>query len=172
MGGMAGMPMAAHGDMQGTSMAGHHMKGMNMSGQGGGMDMSGGMQMSSMSMRDFDNAPGVKKGAGVSTIAPMPKDRTGEPGQGLENVGHRVLAYTNLVALERNPDTRAASRSLDVRRRVGPDGQGTTQPHDDVLDEVPDHTQHQLLVSRAAVPAPVPRQREHGRTPGGTIEGR
>ncbi|MDF0491359.1 copper resistance system multicopper oxidase [Sphingomonas sp. H39-1-10] len=114
MGGMAGMPMAAHGDMQGTSMAGHHMKGMNMSGQGGGMDMSGGMQMSSMSMRDFDNAPGVKKGAGVSTIAPMPKDRTGEPGQGLENVGHRVLAYTNLVALERNPDVRAPSRSLDI----------------------------------------------------------
>jgi CopA family copper-resistance protein len=104
MAGMAGM------DMAGPS--GGEMKGMDMSGhQGGGMQA---MDMSAMSMRDFKNAPEVKKDAGVQTIAPMPKDRTGEPGQGLENVGHRVLVYRDLVALERNPDVRAPSRSLDV----------------------------------------------------------
>ncbi|TPG39488.1 copper resistance system multicopper oxidase [Sphingomonas koreensis] len=98
-GGMAGMPTAGRGDMRGMGM---------------GAGKTGSMQMSSMSMRDFDHAPGVKKDPGVSTIAPMPTDRTSEPGQGLEKVSHRVLVYTDLVALDRNPDVRAPSRSLDV----------------------------------------------------------
>jgi len=34
----------------------------------------------------------------------MPLDRTGDPGQGLESVGHRVLVYQDLIALEPNPD--------------------------------------------------------------------
>ena len=71
----------------------------------GGMDMS---------MRNPDNAPQVKLGPGVQTIAPMPADRTGEPGQGLESVGHRVLVYRDLVALEPNPDTRPPQRSLEI----------------------------------------------------------
>ncbi|MEW9854614.1 copper resistance system multicopper oxidase [Novosphingobium sp. M1R2S20] len=66
------------------------------------------------SMRDFSNVPGVKKGPGVQTISPMPVDRTGEPGQGLEDVGHRVLTYRDLVALDRNPDVRAPSRELQI----------------------------------------------------------
>ncbi|MCE3513413.1 hypothetical protein LCD14_14215, partial [Staphylococcus aureus] len=65
-----------------------------------------GMDMGGMNMRDFSKAPSVKKGPGVQTISAMPVDRTGEPGQGLENVGHRVLTYRDLVALDRNPDTR------------------------------------------------------------------
>ena len=68
----------------------------------------------SMSMRDFRNAPQVKQGPGVQTISPMPVDRTGEPPQGLEDVDHRVLNYRDLVALDRNPDVRAPSRSLDI----------------------------------------------------------
>ncbi len=84
-------------------------------GEGGamaGMDHgSGGMQHS---MRDFSVAPQVKRDPSVQTISPMPMDRMGEPGQGLENVGHKVLTYHDLVALERNPDVRAASRSLDI----------------------------------------------------------
>lgn len=82
----------------------------------GGTDMTstGTMDMGSMKMRDFSNAPQVKKGPGVQTIAPMPIDRTGEPGQGLEHVGHKVLVYRDLMALERNPDVRAPGRSLDV----------------------------------------------------------
>ena len=80
-----------------------------------GMDMSGheGMAMD-MSMREAANAPQVKLGPGVQMIAPMPVDRTGEPGQGLEDVGHKVLVYRDLMALERNPDTRAPSRSLEI----------------------------------------------------------
>jgi CopA family copper-resistance protein len=77
----------------------------------GKMDM-GGMDMS---MRNPDNAPQIKLGPGVQTIAPMPMDRTGEPGQGLESVGHRVLVYRDLVALEPNADTRAPERGLEIR---------------------------------------------------------
>ena len=83
-----------------------------------GMDMSagsaGGHEMGAMKMRDFAQAPGVRKGPGVQTISPMPMDRTGEPGQGLENAGHKVLVYKDLMALTRNPDVRAPSRSLDI----------------------------------------------------------
>ena len=72
---------------------------------------SGGM---SHNMRDFSVAPQVKRDPGVQTISPMPADRMGEPGQGLENVPHKVLTYKDLVALDRNPDVRAPERSLDI----------------------------------------------------------
>lgn len=78
-----------------------------------GMDM-GNMAGMSMNMRDPKNAPQVKMGPGVQTIAPMPVDRTGEPGQGLEDVGHRVLTYRDLVALTRNPDVRAPAREVQI----------------------------------------------------------
>jgi len=68
----------------------------------------------SMNMRDPRNAPQVKMGPGVQTIAPMPTDRTGEPPQGLEGMDHKILVYRDLVALERNPDVRAPSRSLEI----------------------------------------------------------
>jgi CopA family copper-resistance protein len=67
-----------------------------------------------MSMRDPLNAPQVKLGPGVQTIMPIPLDRTGEPGQGLESVGHRVLVYRDLQALEPNPDVRAPTRSIEI----------------------------------------------------------
>ena len=76
-----------------------------------GSDAMGGMKMS---MRDPMNAPQVKLGPGVQTISPIPLDRTGEPGQGLESVGHRVLVYKDLIALDPNPDTRMPSRALDI----------------------------------------------------------
>jgi CopA family copper-resistance protein len=72
------------------------------------------MDMGAMEMRDFSRAPQVKKGPGVQTISAMPVDRTGDPGQGLEDVGHRVLTYRDLVALDRNPDVRAPSRALEI----------------------------------------------------------
>ena len=65
-------------------------------------------------MRDFRNAPQVDKNPGVQSISPMPTDRTGEPPIGLEGLGHRVLVYRDLLALERNPDVRAPSRSLEI----------------------------------------------------------
>ena len=104
-----------------------------------GADVMGDMGGMKMSMRDPQNAPGVKMGPGVQTIAPMPIDRTGEPGQGLESVGHRVLVYQDLVALTPNLDTRTPSRALDIhltgnmeRFMWGFDGQKfseTTKPY-------------------------------------------
>ena len=98
-------PLATLKDM-GMEMSSMTMGNMTMNGASG--DMAG------MSMRDARNAPGVKMGPGVQTIAPMPVDRTGEPGQGLENVGHRVLVYKDLIALEPNPDARPPTRMMDI----------------------------------------------------------
>jgi CopA family copper-resistance protein len=104
--GILGMDHAA----MGHTMPSGEMAGMDHTGSmagGGDHDMS-------MNMRDFSNAAQVEKNPGVQTISPMPMDRTGEPGQGLEGVGHKVLVYRDLVALERNPDVRAPERSLDI----------------------------------------------------------
>ena len=79
-----------------------------------GIDVTSEMAGMSMNMLDYAKAPQVKKGPGVQMIAPMPQDRTGEPGLGLESVGHRVLVYTDLVALEQNPDPRPPSRALEI----------------------------------------------------------
>lgn len=85
--------------------------GMDMGSMGGGHDMSG----MSMDMRDPVNAPPtVKLGPGVQTIAPMPKDRLGEPPQGLGDVGHKVLVYTDLMSLDANPDTRPPGRTVEI----------------------------------------------------------
>ncbi len=94
-------PLATMRDM------GMDMSGMDHSAHGGaaGMDMS---------MRNPENAPQVAMGPGVQTIAPMPVDRMDEPGQGLEDVGHRVLVYTDLRSLNPNPDARAPSRALQL----------------------------------------------------------
>ena len=88
----------------------------------GGMDHAamghGGMAAmdhGSMEMRDPANAPAdVTVGVGVDMVAPEPRDRTGDPGLGLEDVGHRVLTYRDLVALEPNPDPRPPSRELEI----------------------------------------------------------
>jgi len=65
-------------------------------------------------MRDFSVAPGVKKTPTVQSISPMPVDRMGDPGQGLADVGHRVLTYRDLVAVDRNPDIRAPERAMRI----------------------------------------------------------
>ncbi|MGR4863544.1 copper resistance system multicopper oxidase [Caulobacter sp. LARHSG274] len=112
-GAMPGMDHAAMGHDAGSmapvpGMAAPKPRGSDVMGK---MDAMGGMDMS---MLNPANAPQVKQGPGVQMIAPMPMDRTAEPGQGLESVGHRVLVYTDLVALDANPDTRAPSRSLEI----------------------------------------------------------
>src|SRR5579859_2262682 len=102
-------PLASMKDM------GMDMGAMTM---GGGAASSGGMAGMAgmdMSIRSPRNGPGVKMGPGLQMITPMPVDRTGERGQGLESVGHRVLVYRDLVALAPNPDTRPPSRALDIR---------------------------------------------------------
>ncbi len=101
------MPAMDHGAMAGATapaQSGSEMPGMDHGAMGG----------MSMNMRDPKNAPQVKMGPGVQTIAPMPMDRTGEPGTGLENVGHKVLVYRDLMALTRNPDVRAPDRAMEI----------------------------------------------------------
>lgn len=90
--------------------------GMDHAAMGHGDAMGGMAGMGEMQhgMRDFANAPGVAKSPGVQTISPMPADRTDYPGQGLEDVGHRVLTYRQLRALDRNPDVRAPGRQIDI----------------------------------------------------------
>jgi CopA family copper-resistance protein len=80
-----------------------------------GMDMSGmaGMDMD-MSMRNPANAPQVKLGPGVQMIAPMPLDRTGDRGTGLEKAPGRVLVYKDLEALRPNADARPFTRQLQI----------------------------------------------------------
>ncbi|MEO7247639.1 MAG: copper resistance system multicopper oxidase [Novosphingobium sp.] len=87
-------------------------------GQGGAIDLSQPASTSmagmSMKMRDPANAPGVKMGPGVATIAPMPVDRLADRPTGLESVDHRVLTYAELRSLNPNPDKRKPSRQIDV----------------------------------------------------------
>ena len=116
-GAMAGMDHSAMAGMDHSAMSGmdHSTMAAGAGGQMAGMDHGGSdMAMGSMKMRDFSNAPQVKRDPGVQTISPMPVDRTGEPGQGLTDVGHKVLVYKDLMALERNPDVRAPGRSIDI----------------------------------------------------------
>ncbi len=75
-----------------------------------GMDMS----RMDMSMRNPKNAPQVKMGPGVEMIAPMAMERPGFPGQGLEDVGHKVLSYADLASLTANTDKRAPTRTKQI----------------------------------------------------------
>jgi CopA family copper-resistance protein len=111
--GAAPMPGMDHAAM-GHAPAGAHPPGMAPP-RARGSDAMGDMGGMQMSMLDPLNAPQVKLGPGVQMIAPMAVDRTGEPGVGLESVGHRVLVYKDLIALEPNPDTRAPSRAMEIR---------------------------------------------------------
>jgi CopA family copper-resistance protein len=91
-----GMPGMAHGSM-------------------GGMDHGADMERGGMNMRDKSLAPpDMKVGVGVDMIAMNPQDAAAKPGLGLENVGHKVLVYIDLVALEPNPDPRPPSRSIEI----------------------------------------------------------
>jgi len=101
--GMAGMDHGAMG--HGATPASPAVDHAAMGHGAGGMDHG---------MRDFGKAPQVDRNPGVQTISPMPADRTGEPPVGLDGLGHRVLVYRDLIALARNPDVRAPSRSMEI----------------------------------------------------------
>ena len=81
-----------------------------------GMDHSAmpGMDHGDMSMRDPMMAPQVTMGPGVQMISPMPVDRVGDRGVGLADAEHRVMVYTDLVALDANPDPRPPSREVEI----------------------------------------------------------
>jgi CopA family copper-resistance protein len=102
--GMGGTDHAAMGHQVSPGQAGDAVQG---SGAMAGMDHS------NMDMRD-ESRVNFPVGVGVDMIAPNPVDRTGDPGIGLENVGHRVLNYKDLVSLTANRDTRAPTRRIDI----------------------------------------------------------
>ncbi|GAM98978.1 multicopper oxidase [alpha proteobacterium U9-1i] len=90
--------------------------GMDMGSMAGmsGMD-HGAMGHGDMNMRDPSLAPpNMAVGVGVQSIAPMPENRLAERPTGLESVTHRVLVYTDLIALSPNRDTRAPSRTMQI----------------------------------------------------------
>ena len=116
-----GMPgMGGGGSMggmnQGGMAGGGSMPGMNHGGMAGGGSMSGmGQGGMDMNMRDPANVPpDVDINPGVDMIAPDPQDRTGHPGLGLKDVGHKVLTYRDLVALKPNRDRRRPTRTLEI----------------------------------------------------------
>ncbi|HYC95492.1 MAG TPA: copper resistance system multicopper oxidase [Sphingomicrobium sp.] len=82
---------------------------MDHSAHGGG---SSGMAMDH-NMRDKSKVD-FPVGPGVDMIAPMPMNRVDHPGIGLENVGHKVLSYKDLVSLKPNTDTRVPTRRVDI----------------------------------------------------------
>lgn len=99
-GSMAGMDHGAHGAAAGAAAP---MAGMDHG------------SMKDMNMRDKSKVPpSVKVGVGVDAIAMSPVDRTGDPGLGLEDVGHKVLTYRDLMSLTPNPNKRPPSRTVEV----------------------------------------------------------
>lgn len=105
-------PMLGMDDMGMAGMQNSPMGAMAGMAHGGG---TAGMEMENMNMRDTSLAPpGMKVGVGVDMIAMDPQDAAGKPGLGLENAGHKVLVYTDLVALQPNPDQRLPSRSMQI----------------------------------------------------------
>ena len=108
-----GMDHSAHGGGRG----GHHMAGhatddtkmdhaaMGHAGHGGAMPDPNGLPVQEAA---------IGRGPGVVNVAAMPTSRLDEPGIGLEAAEHRVLRYSQLRSLERNPDTRAPEREVVV----------------------------------------------------------
>lgn len=56
----------------------------------------------------------IEKGPGVANVNAMPVSRMDEPGIGLEQVSHRVLRYSQLRSLDRNPDLRPPEREIEI----------------------------------------------------------
>ncbi|MAN44664.1 MAG: copper-binding protein [Hyphomonas sp.] len=129
-----GMDHAAmgHGDMTHDAMTEDAMV-VGMAGEGmtsstidhSKMDHSAhgmpGHDMGDMAHKDMARSGGwpvesnpVKRGPGVSRVNMMPISRLDEPGLGLENVGHRVMRYSQLRSLDPNPDLRTPGREIEI----------------------------------------------------------
>ena len=111
------MPAMDHSKMDHAAM-GHDMGSMEMSGHEA-HDMSGmPMDHSAHGMKEEANWPvekkDIRRGPGVANVAMMPMSRLDEPGIGLEDVGHRVMRYSQLRSLTPNPDTRPPGREMEI----------------------------------------------------------
>jgi len=106
--GMKDMGMGSMSGMDHGAMSGDHS--MPQAGGRAGHGAAAGMDHS---MRDKSKVA-FPVGVGVDMIAPMPVDRIGDPGLGLEDVGHKVLTYKDLVATAPNKDKRTPTRRVDI----------------------------------------------------------
>lgn len=104
---MSAMPHKAHGGMDMGSMEGA-MPGMSSKGESGI-----GSMMEPAGPVIARHGPD-QHGLGNVTVAEVQRNRLGEPGTGLENVGHRVLVYTDLKRLARDFDSRPPGRELEL----------------------------------------------------------
>ena len=109
MGDMGGMNHGAAAGGAGASMAGMDHSSMPGMSQGA----APAMDHSNMDMRDSSKVA-FPVGVGVDMIAPMPADRTGDPGVGLDDVGHKALNYKDLISLKPRTDTRIPTRRIDI----------------------------------------------------------
>ena len=102
------------GAARGDSAAGAGMAGMDHSAhQAAPAPSEPPMDHSNMDMRDKSKVD-FPVGVGVDMIAPMPMDRVGDPGVGLDDVGHRVLTYRDLVSLKPRTDLRPPTRMVEI----------------------------------------------------------
>jgi CopA family copper-resistance protein len=99
---MSGMEMSGH---ECHDMSGHEMGDMAMDHSAHGMAEDAGWPVEKKT---------IKRGPGVANVAMMPMSRLDEPGIGLEDVGHRVMRYSQLRSLTRNPDLRPPGREMEI----------------------------------------------------------
>jgi FtsP/CotA-like multicopper oxidase with cupredoxin domain len=81
-----------------------------------GMDHGpGSHSMAGMKMRDTSLLPpDVAIGPGIDMVSMNPVDRMGDPGIGLDDVGHRVLTYKQLAARTPRTMVRTPTRLLEI----------------------------------------------------------
>ncbi|WP_022701966.1 copper resistance system multicopper oxidase [Oceanicaulis alexandrii] len=101
-----------HGGMDHGSMAQGQMDHGSM--DHGSMDHSGHSGHSGAMQDDAPVTHNHSEGPGVANLNMAPISRLDEPGIGLEDVNHRVLTYSQLRSLDRNPDVRAPGREMQI----------------------------------------------------------
>lgn len=103
-----------HDGMSGMPSGSGSMAGMDH-GAMGGMDHSNHGMMAGTGGSSWPvETQTIERGPGVTNIAMMPTSRLDEPGIGLDNVGHRVLRYSQLRSLAPNPDHRMPGREMEI----------------------------------------------------------
>ncbi|NHN84879.1 copper resistance system multicopper oxidase [Acetobacter musti] len=120
MGGMdaghAGMDMGHDSGHRGAKASGDMSDAMPGMDHGGGhmaqMEMPDSMPQA---MKDGRTAGrSLREGVEVQSVAMMPRDRSGEPGAGLEGNGRRCLTYADLRATRAGNDPRPPSREITL----------------------------------------------------------
>lgn len=81
--------------------------------EGHNEEMDMGSQRPSAPDLGIEHAPGGH-GPGAAMIARNPVSRLNEPGVGLENAGHRVLVYGDLIGAHPWPDEREPQRDIEL----------------------------------------------------------